>query len=388
MRANPGGTIGPKDVIGRDVFIEELWQILENQNLVLTSERRIGKTCVIRKMKEDVSDPNVFCVLRDLEGLRSPQEFVECIYHDVEGILSRSNRAFLKIEHLLSKIGGAQIGDIKLPHIAPHWKNLLSALMEDLCSSEKRRIVFFWDELPLFINNVKKTTGETTAMEVLDTVRSLRQRHGHLRMVFTGSVGLHLIITDLRRAGYANDPTNDMRIEEVPPLEQEDGTELARLLIAGEGLGHGSNPVRLASCISEVVGHIPYYIHCLVARMKAEGGSINIPTIEKCLHSLISDPNDPAHFRYYRTRLSTYYKHNEERIALAALDALASAQEPLPFGQLLNLIRHQMPTADEEPVREVLHLLQRDHYLARREKDGGYEFRYPIVRRWWNFDRS
>jgi len=50
MRANPGGVLAPEDVIGRDKLIEQIWRVLENQSVVLTSERRVGKTSVIRKM--------------------------------------------------------------------------------------------------------------------------------------------------------------------------------------------------------------------------------------------------------------------------------------------------------------------------------------------------
>src|SRR5438093_8313844 len=120
MLANPGGTIGPKEVIGRDELISRLWRHLENQSLLLTSERRIGKTSVIRKMKEEASSADLFCVLRDLEGLRSPAEFVECLYNDINDALGLSDRAVLKVQQLLSKLGGLQIGDIKLPRIALH----------------------------------------------------------------------------------------------------------------------------------------------------------------------------------------------------------------------------------------------------------------------------
>ena len=41
MRANPGGAIDPKDVVGRDRLIARIWEILEGQSVVLTAERRI-----------------------------------------------------------------------------------------------------------------------------------------------------------------------------------------------------------------------------------------------------------------------------------------------------------------------------------------------------------
>src|SRR5208282_1523948 len=148
MKANPGGTIGLVDIVGRNALVQELWRILQSQSLVLTSERRIGKTCVIRKMKEECADPGVVCVLRDLEALRSPQEFVEALYSDVETLLARGDRARLKLQQLLSKLGGLEVHDIKLPKLTPHWKNLLFALMEDVFETDERMIVFFWDELP------------------------------------------------------------------------------------------------------------------------------------------------------------------------------------------------------------------------------------------------
>ena len=50
MRANPGGYIPPQEVIGRNRLIAQLWRILARQSLVLTAERRMGKTSILRKM--------------------------------------------------------------------------------------------------------------------------------------------------------------------------------------------------------------------------------------------------------------------------------------------------------------------------------------------------
>jgi len=387
MRANPGGTIGLTEIVGRDTLVKSLWRILQSQSLVLTSERRIGKTCVIRKMKEECPDPGVVCVLHDLEALRSPQEFVEALYNDVECLLPRGDRARLKLQRLLSKLGGLELHEIKLPKLTPHWKNLLFALMEDVFENDERMVVFFWDELPLFIYNVSKTSGEAAAMEMLDALRSLRQRHSRLRMVFTGSIGLHLVIKALRRGKYANDPTNDMQLVEVCPLDVPDAVRLAALLIEGEAIGT-PDAATLARAVSEAAGHIPYYIHCLVAHMASSNLPVTEPSVQRHLDSLISNPIDPAHFRYYCERLQVYYEREEEAIALAALDALAVADQPQSFDDLLNLVRHKIPDAAAESVRDTLNLLSKDHYISRQTGARGYDFRYSIVRRWWKSERG
>jgi hypothetical protein len=338
-------------------------------------------------MKKECSDPNIVCVLRDLEERRSPQEFVELLYNDVEGLLPGANRARLRFQQLLSKLGGFEVHNLKIPQLTPHWKNLLFALMEDLLEDNERTVVFLWDELPLFIHNVSRNSGEPAAMEVLDALRSLRQRHNRLRMVFTGSVGLHLVIQALRRGNYVNDPTNDMQIVEVGPLDEPDGISLARELIEGEGIEVPAS-APLARAVSEAAGHIPYYIHCLVARMCGSEVPVTESSVQEHLNSLICDPNDPGHFRHYRERLNVYYAPEERAVALAALDALAVADQPQGFDDLLNLVRHTLPEAAPEAVRETVSLLSKDHYISRAAGAQGYGFRYAIVRRWWRSERG
>ena len=206
-------------------------------------------------------------------------------------------------------------------------------------------------------------------------------------MVFTGSVGLHQVLKNLRKGGYANDPTNDMRTVDVLPLNPSDGTTLARLLVEGEALSCVGSSLECAGVIAKSAGHFPFYIHSLVARLASRRGRVDGEAIERSLRSLLTDPNDPAHFRYYRERIQTYYSPAEEAIALAALDALCDIIEPLRFGELLNLIRHQTTDAASEQVRDVMNLLGRDHDVNR--SDGGrWGFRYEIVRRWWQVERG
>jgi hypothetical protein len=338
-------------------------------------------------MKEEQPDTNIVCVLRDIEELRSPQEFVQALYGDVESLLPSADRARLKFQQLLSKLGGVEVHNLKIPRLTPHWKNLLFALAEDSFENTERMIVFFWDELPYFIHEVSKSSGEAAAMEMLDALRSLRQRHSRLRMVFTGSVGLHLVVKALRRRDYVNDPTNDMQTKEVLPLDEPDGTSLARQLIEGEGIELPAS-VALARAVSEAAGRIPYYIHSLVARMTDCETPVTEASVSEHLNSLICDPNDPARFRHYRERLDVYYAPEEKTIALAALDALAFAGQPQSFGNLLNLIRHKLPEVSSELVRDTLSLLSKDHYISRPADSAGYCFRYTIVRQWWKFDRG
>ena len=53
MQINPGGRLDNSDIIGRDDEITKYWRILQRQGLVLSAERRIGKTHILFKMREE-----------------------------------------------------------------------------------------------------------------------------------------------------------------------------------------------------------------------------------------------------------------------------------------------------------------------------------------------
>ena len=387
MRANPGGTLSPNDVIGRDLLIAQIWRVLDAQSVVLTSERRIGKTSVIRKMASEAAPTMALAILRDIEGLRAPDEFVEAIYSDVEKQLGKIDRAKLGLWRLLDKLGGTQILDVKLPNIRIHWKALLTTLFEDLFELEERRVIFFWAELPLFIFNVARASGENVAMELLDVLRGLRQRHTRLRMVFTGSVGIHQVINNLRKSGYANDPTNDMAIIEVTPLDPPESRRLAELLFQGEKITSTESLAVIGNETAEATGHIPYYIHVLISRLCNRDETVTTDSVRHERDLMIQDPNDPAHFSYYVERLKTYYSPDDTQTALHTLDALCVTEDPLSFSQLSNLVRYKNVDLVDETFRQVLTVLTKDHYLQR-DDQGRYSFRYMLIQQWWRYARS
>jgi hypothetical protein len=390
LRANPGGEIAPAEVFGRDRLIQSLWRVLEQQSLVLSAERRMGKTCVVKKMTKE-SKENYLTVYRDLEGVRSPIEFVEIIFQDVERHLSSIKRLATGTRKLAMELGGTEIaGMIKFPEVdAPHWKKLLMTMAEDLVKqleNQKLTVVFFWDEMPLMLYNIKNRQGEDAAMEVLDALRSLRQMFPQLRMVFTGSIGLHNVLTGLKRVGYANDPTNDMKTQDVPPLALADAEDLAYRLLAGEGIVTIDGKAT-AKAIAKSVDGIPYFIHHIIDQLVMQSSDASAEKVEEIVNSYLIDPHDPWHLRYYRERIDVYYPNEQKTLALAILDILAITQQPLLFEDLFNQLHTHIDNADKEQTRSVLTLLECDHYIIRK-LEGVLCFRFPLIQRSWRLHRG
>ncbi|MDH3601011.1 MAG: ATP-binding protein, partial [Candidatus Tectomicrobia bacterium] len=175
MRANPGGLLSPDEVVGRDELIARLWRILERQSLILTSERRMGKTSIIRKMAA-ASPSGQLAIYRDLEPLSTPLEFVQIVVDDVRRYLNRSQRTVRRVLEFLEQFGGTEVsGVIKLPDtVATNWQTLLMRTIEDLVEHQDRTLIFLWDEMPMMLDKIKQSNGENEAMEVLNTLRYLR----------------------------------------------------------------------------------------------------------------------------------------------------------------------------------------------------------------------
>ncbi len=390
MHASPGGQLDPKDIVGRDLLIARLWRTLETQSVVLSAERRMGKTSIVRKMEAEPPD-GVIAIYHDLEPIREPLEFVEVVFHDVERYLSKKNQLASHARRVLAQLQGAEVkGIVKFPNaIAPHWKSLLTGTIEDLVEQQQDAdLVFFWDELPLMLYNIKKDHGEAPASELLDTLRALRHTHPALRMVYTGSIGLHHVLTGLRAGGYANDPTNDMYQEDVPPLAPHDARGLAEELIEGERL-QCVDKTEVATVIAQQVDNIPFFIHHVVRRLAGQRSvTIDPATVEGVVRNALVDPQNAWHLAYYRERLDQYYAAEIRPIALALLDILAVATTPSAFRQLDNLLQSQMPVHDREEIRAVLALLQRDHYLVQDPSTAGFRFRFPLIQRFWRIYRD
>jgi len=229
--------------------------------------------------------------------------------------------------------------------------------------------------------------GEDLAMDLLDTLRALRQMHGNLRMVFTGSVGLHLVLTSLKRAGHANRPVNDMKTVEVPPLELSDAEDLSNLLLSGEGFELDRLPDGMGQAIASTADGHPYYIHHIVDQIVQRGRTPSLSDIETIVSEGLTDSQDPWELSHYRERIDTYYAEEEQPFALELLDVLASSHEPLAFADIFNRLKGNLVTEDEEKALQVLTLTQRDHYVAQ-NSDGLFQFRFPLVKRWWCLSRG
>lgn len=390
MQINPGGRLDTKDIVGRDNEVDRYWRVLDRQGLVLSAERRIGKTHILFKMREECQEGYV-PFYQDLEAIHSIGDLIRSIYatvHQSLGAMPRFKSYIAKWSTLVpDKIAG-----IDLPTANSSWQALLTEAFDDLirAADDSTRILMLWDEFPLMLHNLQRGAGSSTASQLLDHLRTLRlARADRLRFLFTGSIGLHLVLRSLREAGNTNDPVNDMLSLAVPPMAHVDTCQLAEALLRETCAAPVDIP-QLAPEIAKQVGGFPYYVHHVVDQLDQLRRQPKLEDVSAVVDHLVYDPHDPANLSYYVTRLSSYYADDKRALALLVLDTLARQPSRSPAPELLNLCKHQDPSLQDEQFREVLTILSQDHYVDRRKCLTGvaWDFRWPLIKKWWKETRS
>jgi hypothetical protein len=389
LKPNPGGQLAPEEILGRDALIAKIWSILEGRSIYMNDLRRVGKSQIMVKMHA-LPLPNWLTVKRDLGGTHTAAEFATLAYKDSVGVLDTKKKALRTMQDLIGQARGSKIaGVIELPNgtQAP-WKEVLRRTFADIeeamvALGSNQRMLFFWDEVPYLLDNIARREGANVAMEVLDALRALGQDHDRIRLVLTGSIGLHHVLNGLKQAGYNGSPLNRMEHIQPGPLAPDSSVELTVELLQGGGISC-EDRAACAVAIAESVGHVPFYIHKLISRLP--GALPATPdSIAIVLDREITSDNNDWDFQHYRERLKPYYGE-QERLALHVLDAVAAAEAPLTFQGLRQQANAQIPT-DDEALRDLLRLLCMDYYLTR-TPENAYRFYLDIIRRWWRLSRS
>jgi hypothetical protein len=172
---------------------------------------------------------------------------------------------------------------------------------------------------------------------------------------------------------------------DLPVLDDNAAMGLAWGLAQWAGLELADRDA-VVHAVADQSDRIPFYIHHIVDWLRRVSGPITPAHVEEAVTGLLCDPQDPWEMRNYRERINLYYPPDKQPIALALLDAAATA-EPLSFEPLFNAAKQNIVTEDREAALAVLDLLSQDHYLVK-SANGAYSFRFPLIRRAWTHMRG
>jgi len=199
------------DFFDREHERRKLWSALDSNHVVISGPRRLGKSSVLERMKEEAVANGLVADVVDVEGIDNPKDFILEI-----------SRAFPEagISGLMKKLGGKLRGLSKhrpkvtlspsggvpvtlelqeLPETP--WREDALVLQHRL--SDVQALILI-DEFSVFLEKSLKRDREGTE-RLIGWLRSWRQQPVACRFIFSGSIGLNSLLNRYRLSTSFND---------------------------------------------------------------------------------------------------------------------------------------------------------------------------------------
>jgi len=362
----------PEHMIGRDAELQRTFDAFASVGVILTGERRLGKTSLALLVALKAREHGWDVVRQSAEGFQSLADFSAALIWRLDESRGPLLRAASGLrERWTLKGPGVQIA----PATAPR---LLDDIVTSAVKASRKRLLLILDELPVLARELERATPGA-GMAMLHTLRRLRQEHpDRLRMLCLGSIGFHHVLR-----GDSQGALNELDPQRLGPLSHDDATYLAACIFR-----HGRAPAAYERLVAPVVAEhaegAPYYVHQIVADiMRDHPARCSARDVERIVDMALVDPDDRWDLRHYFSRVRPYYGEDAP-LAGAILDDIAGEPSGVALVDLLRRLgaHRQLAPIDEELARDVIHRLEADHYLVRDAADRR-RFAFELVRRAW-----
>ena len=331
-----GNWVDGGDFFNRKTELEALMErVREGRHTLLTAQRRMGKTSLIREALRCLEDTGEFETLfADLEDARYPMDAIAEIAtqtSSAQGLWPRVKSGFANFlqQGLIEELG---ISELKVKLRAGvdkgNWKQKGDAIFAAIDKHEKP-VVLALDELPILINRLLKGPDycitperKQAADEFMSWLRKVGQAHRNVRMIVFGSIGLE---PTLRLAGLSAQ-ANIFSPFELHPWDEVTAGQCLEALANNYGieLSHSVREEmcrRLRCCIPH---HIQQFFDYLHEDMRRTGQSeATLDDIERVYSNDMLGIRGRIDLEHYEGRLKMALGDSDYRIAMELLTEAA-----------------------------------------------------------------
>ena len=255
-----GKEVSKENFCNRENEIKEISRDIENsQNVLIFSQRRFGKTSLIKRVFEELDPKEVIIVYADLYPVITEEDFIRIYSKAISGVITRGMKA--KISDLLSVFkrlrpvfsvdpsGQSSFSvDIQDSEIVPFTEDVLEGLNRYVKSKKKKAVVCF-DEF--------QQIGQLKTDRLEKQMRSILQTHEEISYIFMGSKK-HLI------RDMFNSPNRPFyKSAKSFPLGKISNVELSKFIMGKfKRSGKKISESLIDKIIAECESH-PYYVQYL-----------------------------------------------------------------------------------------------------------------------------
>ena len=392
MRSATGRWVSGADFFDREAELRILAnRVQEGNHVLLTGQRRMGKTSIIRELGRRLTESDAWVMLfTDVEDATCPEDVIADIAraaYPVRPIVSRlgsfaglGRRAAEAVEEF--GVSGFRL-KIRAGLDAGNWRRHGERLIR-ACAEDERRVLLVIDELPIFLQRMLRAQDGATRVEgFLSWLRGVVQGLGDHSpaLIVSGSIGLMPLV---QRLGIP-DRINYLDPFRLGPWNRETSIEcFHRLARSTAQPVHGG----VAEAVHDTLGiGIPHHVQSFFARLREfaimeNRDRVTIADVEMVYRTGMLGPAGQNDLAHYETRLRDALDEESRSIAMEIL-AEAAIQEAFAAGARTRLGELYSRVVDDAEARitEVLDVLVHDGYLELHRGDHGFPSR--LLRDWW-----
>jgi hypothetical protein len=377
------------DCFDRDREAEKLWRYFKDgRNVLMLAPRRMGKTVLLERLKEEGASHGFRAIVLDVEGYRHEKDFFQQMCASIQEEIGSGQAILVSLtERLRRVVQGADNlqGDWRNLLLQMDWRLFADHLLAQLEEKEEKDTtpktwLLLVDEITIFTKALLDSQSVTAASDFLYKLRQLCREHRKVRWLFTGSIGLDTIA---RRHGFEGSLV-DLEIFSLEPFSLETARGFLQLIAKKN---RATLTEEAASTLCERLGWLsPYYLK-KIGEAACELASPTREVDAKAANLAAESLLDLAHRTYWSTWREHLDKNYPEPERTRLFTILAEASRG-PDGASLGTLLLALNRAGGEPLpesclRDLLDTLEADGYLTAAPDRPRFRFRMNLPRDWW-----
>mgnify|MGYP002145894494 CR=1 FL=1 len=383
-----GSPVEGANFFGRSAVAQDLWDTLQNDDILLLGPRRIGKTSAARAVMTLARDSGWKAIEINVAACVDEKGFLDKLGAELKKAIDSLpgklwDGAREKLGALGNRIKSLKLGgfggtvDISLS--GPDnddWSKVGNDLLTLLDELDDRWLIYM-DELPIMLFNIirqDQTGGVLRVRRFLDWFRNdVRALAGaqKVRWLISGSVGLDTLVQEHGMA----DTINSLNHQNLPPFTDPLACQLIGELARSYQIDLDDSAIR--SLVDGVNWPQPYYLQVAFQHLRsliaASPATPPHDLIDTAIEQL-TQPGADNDFHHWESRLDTQLSAPLATLAKALLTHSATRPGGIRAESLLAAVQQRHPNASDDEAR-ALFVRLRDILLrdAARLRDRGIE---------------
>ena len=384
MRSSTGRWVTGDNFFNREDELASLECLVKDGNHVLvTGQRRMGKTSVIRELGRQLQAQGWTFFFTDVEGAPEEEEVIAEIAQTVHqnsffkpSLLHRLGKLFRTVDEFSASKFRVKF---RADTTAGNWRRRGAQLIRS-CADHDKPVLLVLDELPIFLKRLlRRQDGEQRVEMFLSWLRKVAQENDRrsLVIIVSGSIGLQPLT---RRLGIT-DRINYLHPFRLGPWDRETTARCFHRLAEAYELKVDDG---VAEAIYSKLGiGIPQHVQCFFTQLrehitrKGNKNPVTVADVDFVYEHGLLGPQGQIDLEHYASRLKDALGSDYTM----AMEILATAAVQGEFTDSLRQpLERRVGTAPER-ITEVIGILVHDGYLER--NGGSYRFSSHLLKDWW-----